>query len=138
MKKFFKYFFLLLAFLAVVFAGLFLQAMFRFDVIIYPINRYIKEHSGTWGASVNLIPDIFSEHEDFEDVEKKLFRAGYTRIADGEIWGRYADRVGENKYAYIRDANMLVCNIELYIFLELDDNQKLKKANGTQEERGCL
>lgn len=138
MKKFLKYFLIGIAALTVIIAALLAQSFYRVDVRIFPINQHIQAGTHPWGAMVNLIPDDFNVGESLETVASKLKFSGYKNIPVENAWQRYKDKVGKNKFMYVRDANMLVCNISLYVFVEFDDNGKLISAQGTQHEHGCL
>jgi hypothetical protein len=117
---------------------LYVQVTYRIDVLFYEINRDIQQGSRRWGTLVNLIPDNFSQNESFASVTKKLERAGYVEVNEKDAWARYKDRVGGHNHMFEREANMWVCNIKLYVFIELDDSLNLISAEGTQQEHGCL
>ncbi len=138
MKKFFKSLGLIfLVFIAAILL-LLLQGFFRFDVKLFEINRLIQSESRRWGTLVELVPDIFILGEDAGQVKKVLQRAGYEPVPDGRVWKRYEDKTGPNKSVYIREANIIVCNVKLYVFLSFSEDGKLQSAVGTQHEHGCL
>src|SRR5688572_26218682 len=127
MKKVLKRFFVaLLITVLIVFIIVFVGGS-RPDVLIFPVNRYIETHVRRWGTMVDLVPNIFSVGDTFENVDNKLIRAGYSK-----------EPAKENKYIYTREANDLICNKGLYVFVEFDDSFKLKSAEGAVREHGCL
>ncbi len=138
MKKVLKYIGMTFLVLVLLIGGLALQGFYRFDVNIFEVNRIIKSKSQRWGTPVQLIPEVFVEGESFENVEKYLNFSGYKNIQGDKVWKKYEDKTGPNKFVFTREANMLVCNIMLYVFLEFDQNNNLKSAIGTQHEHGCL
>lgn len=138
MKKFLKYLGLTFLAVALFIAIALAQGFYRFDVRFFEINRYIQSKSQQWGTMVELIPDIFEKNEVFEEVENSLKTAGYAHVPDEKVWKRYEDKTGVNKFVYTREVNMLVCNIQLYVFLEFDEHKNLLSAFGTQHEHGCL
>lgn len=137
MKNFLKYFLLTMLVLVLLGGIVVIQGVYRFDVKIHTVNNLIQTKAKTWGTMVNLIPDIFSAGEPFVEVNKALIYAGYINTPADKVW-KYEDHTGKNKFVYIREANAFFCNINLYVFVEFDDNSKLKSAYGTQNEHGCL
>ena len=111
---------------------------YRPDVRIYSINRYIIDNSPKWGTIVELTPDVLNKRMQLEKVEARLKSAGYTKNDKDNVWPRYDEKTGKNKFIYTREANNMVCNIKLYVFIEVDKDYQLIKAEGTQHEHGCL
>ncbi len=138
MKKLLKYFLLTILGIIALLGGLITQGVFRFNVITHPINNHIKSHASRWGDVVDLSPEIMREGTPFSETEEILKKAGYTRVPGDKVWKKYKDRTGKNKHVYTRDASTFGCNIKMYVFIEFDDDLKLKNAQGTQHEHGCL
>jgi len=98
-----------------------------------PVTRHISKHTNgkEWGTEVNLIPKIFAAGDSFETIDKALTRAGYTTYQTKYVSEKHKEYVS-------REVSTFVCTIKYYVSLEFDDDLKLKNANGTVREHGCL
>ncbi len=137
-KKVFKWIGITVAVLFVLIAGLIAQSMFRFDIHIHPVSFKISKNLGTWGTMVPITPDIYDIGESFSSVKKKLNFAGYKLLPVEDVWKRYEDKAGENKYVFTREASFFPGNARLYVFIETDAEGVLLLAEGTKHEHGCL
>ncbi len=110
------------------------------DAYLDPVNHYIMAQSSgkPWGTKIDVIPEIFSAGEDVANVRATLIEADYKNLSENMIWGRYKDKIGSGREAYILSASTMVCNIERYVFIEFDSTAKLSKASAAVNERGCL
>ena len=89
------------------------------------------------GALVSLIPDPFAPNSSRADVEQKLADARFTRLYDDLFLAYRHSELYRQREVYSREANNLVCNIQVYVFVSFDQSNELNFADATQYERGC-
>jgi hypothetical protein len=116
------------------------QALNRPDLQQNPITKHIKDQGvgKSWGTRISLIPDPLAPNSNRTEVEQRLGDAGFTRLHDTAFLARLQwdlDRQGE---VYSREANNLVCNIQLYVVVSFDEAGELAFADAAQYEHGCL
>lgn len=119
-------------------AGWLFLSMERPDVYRHSLSSTIKHGTGDWGELVALIPSEFELNERGELVRNKLSRAGYERIPNDKVWARYASVIEEGKVVYSREADTLVCAIQLRVFIEFDAEDRVTFAEGNLQEHGCM
>lgn len=136
MRKVLNYFF---GFVAIAGLGLVIKEKV-IDAYFDPVNHYIESQASgqRWGTKIELVPEIFTAGDDIINVRTKLMDSGYKQLSEETIWGRYRDKIGPNREAYMQVASTLVCNVERYVFLEFDTEAKLLNASAAVNERGCL
>ena len=123
------------------FGGLYLlNAMGRYDLKLNPVVEEIRSDPNVeaWGDRTTLIPSQFDLGDDRDNVLRKLEKAGFERVPDGQAWVRYQYEIDEGREIYTREAHNIACNIYIYVFIDFSDKNKLTFAEGTQHEHGCL
>ena len=116
----------------------YLQMELRFDVLIHSPSHHIIKDSKEWGDEVNLIPEDFAYGESKESIFKQMALAGYSTLPqDSSNTKENKSTLGSN-VIFTREANTLICNITLYVFLNFSDQGNLISAHGTRQEKGCL
>jgi hypothetical protein len=121
--------------------GLFAAHIFlRLDLMFNPIVQEINTDTTVekWGDRVQLIPDQFETDQDRASVLQKLKHFGFTRTADSEVWLRYQYEIDKGRQIYQREGDVWYCNIQYYVFLEFNAQNKLIFAQGASHELGCL
>ena len=140
MKKSTKYFLRGCVAFGVLFVIMAAQGMYRFDVMIFPVNSHIifnlrseKLSPRSTEQMVDLIPEIFSTGDSIEKVDSTLRFASYRETPPDRVWTKYKDRAGKGKYVYIRNYKSLACHNSLYVFVEFNEDKKLVLAQGIQK-----
>ncbi|MEO0912476.1 MAG: hypothetical protein AAFY59_05730 [Pseudomonadota bacterium] len=127
-----------LATLILVLLGLTAHTLFRFDLMANPVVSEIRSNTDRWGERAVLTPRPFHEAAPRASVQQSLRRAGFTRIADQDVWQRYADEVANGRQVWSRETTRFPCNSKAYVFVSFTENDTLDFAEGTIEEHGCL
>ena len=114
------------------------QAMNRADLRQNAITKYVIDQGAGrhWGTLVSLIPEPFAPNSSRTDVEQRLASAGFARFEVDDFLAHFHPDL-QRREVYVREANTLVCNIQLYVFVFFDEAGELTLADATQHERGC-
>ena len=135
-----KYIALALFLSVLIAAGLLLQLLLRFDLLLNEVVHEIRTDSSLekWGDRAELIPDLFNENEKRENVELKLDRYGFTRVDKDDLWSRYHFEIDAGREVYLREGSDIVCIKYYYVFIGFTEDNLLNFAEGTVHEHGCL
>ena len=125
--------------MSLLFGGAFLYwKVERPDVYKHPVSAAIVSNNPEWGELVDLIPDAFVFGEERDSVRQKLQSAGYQSVQDKSVWKRYSYLIEDDYKLYSREADNLVCNIQLRVFVKFNSDDLLAAAKGNIHEQGCL
>ena len=128
----------------IIIAGSVINRDYRFDLRLNSINRYIlKNISGSWGVPIPMIPKPFPAGISKAEVEKRLAKAGFERAVDRvlnwpQVQENFGTKIDEGAIIYVREANRIVCNQGLYIFVSFDEKDRLTYGESAIYEHGCL
>ena len=116
----------------------FSRAINRADLGENPVTKSIlQEGAGKgFGAVYSLIPEPFAANSNRADIEQRLTSAGFARFGFDAFLAHFHPDL-EQREVYAREANNLVCNIQLYVFVSFDEADELTLADATPHEHGC-
>lgn len=116
------------------------QSFFRLDLVGNPIIQYMRsaDDRGKFGERIQLFETYFKAAEERAAVVDALEAAGFKRTPDAKVWARYQFEVANKREVYQREANQFPCNIQVYVFVEFDAEDRLIFAEDTDHEHGCL
>lgn len=114
------------------------QALFRFDLYLNPVAAPIKLNGSKWGDKVDLSPRPVKIGDHRAKVLVLLRKSGFSRTPDETVWKRYEGEILDGNELYEREAESLICQARLYVFLKFDDEGRLVSAQGAKHEHGCL
>ena len=126
--------------LACLLAGLVAQGFFRFDLqLTNPVIAKINARQDRrWGSLTELTPDVFRKGMSENEVLGLLTRQGFVRMTEETLWERYRADFERGDWIFFREANIIACKVNAYVFVRFAGDRTMLSAQGTVHEHGCL